>query len=239
MALPLSIYNRTPRRMPHSLGFKRYAMKFGGDGYVEVPHSTILTPNDFTIEVMVRWTGGSYGLLRKGTVGSAYYTNYAIYYSDTICRVYFGINGTSYWARDFGTPKPNRWTWLAITFKDATEVRTYQDGVQTGVWDIDFSYYKDNSHITVGAFDWGGLGYFMVGDVAFLRFYNRVLSYAELLHNLLNYHNPLRNGLVLWLHDKIVGDTWQDESGLGNNGTIYGAVKKNLAMWEIRAEVGL
>ena len=77
------------------------------------------------------------------------------------------------------------------------------------------------------------------GVVALVLVYNRALSQTEIKWNMMEYHNPVRDGLVLWLHDRMVGDTWHDESGYGNDGTIYGAVRKELAMWEIRSELGL
>jgi len=178
------------------------ALSFDGDDYVEVPHDASLTPTDLTIVIKVRWTGGSTGLLRKGTVNSVYYSNYEIRYSDEACDVYFGIGGTTYWKRDIGTPKPFEWTQLAVTFEDATEVRTYQDGVQTGVWSIDFSYYKDDSHLIIGAIDFGGLKLFMEGEVAYIRIYNRALEPEEI--------QTLYNGGEVT--DGLVGE-WKFEGG--------------------------
>jgi len=189
-----TVYGATPIIINRTI-----RLSFDGDDYVEVLHDPSLTPTDLTIEIMVKWTGGSYGLLRKGHVDSVYYTNYAIYYSNTQCRIYFGIGGTSYWERSIGTPKPGEWTWLAVTFKDKAEVRAYQDGALTGVWDIDFSYYKDDSHLIIGAFDWSRIRYFMAGEVAFVRIYNRALNDTEILWNYQHLNYPVLDGLVLWL----------------------------------------
>jgi hypothetical protein len=55
--------------------------------------------------------------------------------------------------------------------------------------------------------------------------YSRALSDSEIIHNMSNPNNPIRNGLVLWL-DARACDTsknicW-DLSGNGNHGTMYG-----------------
>ena len=69
------------------------------------------------------------------------------------------------------------------------------------------------------------------GYTAFVRIYSRALSDSEIRHNFYNPDNPVRDGLVLWLHwDSIdVGaGVWYDKSGYGNHGTIYGAQLVNI-----------
>jgi len=67
---------------------------------------------------------------------------------------------------------------------------------------------------------------------AYLRIYSRALTDSEILWNYKYPHNPVRNGLVLWLHahpdnikdidnDGIL--EWIDLSGNNNHGKIYGA----------------
>jgi hypothetical protein len=69
----------------------------------------------------------------------------------------------------------------------------------------------------------------LIGEVLV---YSRVLSLAEIVHNMLNPDNPVRNGLVLWFqaHPDYIKDIdndnvleWIDLSGFGNHGKIYGA----------------
>jgi len=56
--------------------------------------------------------------------------------------------------------------------------------------------------------------------------YSRPLTDEEILWNYNNPDNPVRRGLVLWLHwDSIdpAKGVWYDKSGYGNHGKIYGA----------------
>jgi len=56
--------------------------------------------------------------------------------------------------------------------------------------------------------------------------YSRALSPEEILWNYMYPDNPIRNGLVLWLHWDSIDVSrgiWYDKSGYGNHGTIYGA----------------
>jgi len=64
------------------------------------------------------------------------------------------------------------------------------------------------------------------GYIAFVRIYSRVLSDSEIEWNYYHPDDPVRNGLVLWLHyDSIDEDAsvWNDKTAYGNDGTIYGA----------------
>ena len=64
------------------------------------------------------------------------------------------------------------------------------------------------------------------GYIAFVRIYNRALSDSEITHNYYFPNDPVRDGLVLWLHwdsIDIENGIWYDKSGYDNHGTIYGA----------------
>jgi len=62
------------------------------------------------------------------------------------------------------------------------------------------------------------------GYLASILIYSRALSSSEIIHNMLNPNNPIRDGLVLWL-DARACDTSKnicyDLSGNGNHGTMY------------------
>ena len=69
-------------------------------------------------------------------------------------------------------------------------------------------------------------GDFFKGFIAFVRIYSRALSEDEVRWNFYHLNDPVRDGLVLWLHwDSIDIDAgvWYDKSGYGNDGAIYGA----------------
>ena len=70
---------------------------------------------------------------------------------------------------------------------------------------------------------------FFNGSIGFVRIYSRALSESEIQYNYLHPSDPVRDGLVLWLHwDSIDSDSglWRDKTYHGNDGTIYGATEK-------------
>jgi len=79
------------------------------------------------------------------------------------------------------------------------------------------------------------------GMIPLLRLYNRVLTPRDIQHNMHNPLNPVRDGLILWLPMlEGFGTSLKDYSGLGNDGTISGAVSwVDLAKYEIPAGAGL
>ncbi|PCN50272.1 hypothetical protein B6U99_05390 [Candidatus Geothermarchaeota archaeon ex4572_27] len=88
------------------------------------------------------------------------------------------------------------------------------------------------------------------GLIAFVRVYDeRLFNWLGeqgktidwfVKYNMLNYHSPVRAGLVLWLDfEEGHGDKAYDKSGQGNHGTIHGATWVRVGQYELRAEVGL
>jgi len=68
------------------------------------------------------------------------------------------------------------------------------------------------------------LAWFLSVRHSYLRIYRRALTDEEILWNFYYPDNPVRNGLVLWLHwDSIDTATgvWYDKSGFGNHATLY------------------
>ena len=62
------------------------------------------------------------------------------------------------------------------------------------------------------------------------RLYNRILTAAEVKYNFAHPNNPKRRGLVLNLsQESLYGTKWYDLSGNANDGTITGAIAKNIA----------
>jgi len=226
--------------MPLSIGFKRYALEFDGvDDYVEVPDSPSLNftvNNQLTVEAWVidsvvddtyRTIVSKDGefLLRRTNAGEGNDFEFFIY------------DGSSWEPRvDSGVvPERGKWYFVVGVF-DGSELRIYVNGELKGSKDRVATLSDTTNPLKIGMFNGG---YRWNGVITLIRIYNRVLSEREIRYNMLNYHNPVRNGLILWFHDKIVGNTWYDESGQGNHGTIYGATKVKVKQYEIRAEVGL
>ena len=238
MSLPLSVYRRMPKGLPLSVGFKRYALSFdGSDDYVEVPDSPRLDITDkITVEGLFYWLGPS--TVQNGVRKDNQYllfwwsnTNYFYYaFSLYINGGWHNIN-----LGDISSEIENRWThWVGVY--DGSEMRLYINNALKGSLSVSGTINTTTNPLQIGREPSGN---YFNGYIAFARIYNRVLSESEIRYNMLNYHNPIKDGLVLWLYDRIIGSTWYDDSGYGNNGSINGATKKDLQMWEIRAVVGL
>jgi len=241
--LPVSIYKEMPRLMPRSLGFKRYALLFDGvDDYVEVADSPLLSNiAPITLEAFIKpLSAGSndYGrICSKGPglvftfhISSGKYVvfkrNFTTQYAWAVTKT-----GSIEWGKTYhvvGVLDDEKFPHIYINGIEADYDRQDQ-----GIGDIE----DDSGNLYVG--NCSALDHAFHGQIFLLRIYNRALTPEEIRHNIIEYHNPVRDGLVLWLHDFIVGDTWHDESSLANDGKIYGAVRKELAMWEIRSELGL
>jgi len=113
------------------------------------------------------------------------------------------------------------WHMYAVTY-DGT-YRTYKDGVLVATVtdvpprDLGQYYLYIGSVRTVDA-AWAYIASVMI--------YSRALSAVEIAWNYDNPNNPIRDGLVLWLHwdsIDISSGKWRDKSGNGNDGTIYGS----------------
>jgi len=227
-----------PKRLPTTLGFKRYALHLDGiDDYVEVPHSDSINPTEaITISVLIFPTKlGVVNPIVEKYPASSPYPGYGFRIGSD--------NELMYWSSEHGSwvslpcviSEANRWYHVAISVGADGKVHTYLNGEYKGYASSKPPGYG-TSNLMVGTNGDLKRTYFN-GLIALVRIYNRPLSQEEIKWNTLNYHSPVRDGLVLWLYDKIVGDTWYDESPYNNNGTIYGAVRKELAMWEIRASI--
>jgi len=240
MSLPLSIYKRLPKRMQLSLGFKRYALYFNDVGnYVSIPYSESFNTQPFTIEALVKPTdvtkdvtpfldhegpSSGFALRQSATDGAV-----EVYISDGAWRV----------CRSDPILENGRWYHVVGLWDDnVPELRIYINGEFNKSLATSAPRNTHTGDLAVGRREIGADRYFL-GYIAYVRFYRRVLSDYEIRYNMLNYHNPVRDGLVLWLADRIVGNTWIDESGLSNHGTIYGAHVVKVKQYELRAEVGL
>ena len=237
--LPKRVYKRLPRRLPRSLGFKRYCLAFDGvDDYVGVPHSASISivGKGLTVEALT-WSEDY--TFNDGIVLNKEH-NYRLHQYGSTYSCMLELEASGWKEFDSGVPIPtSQWVHYVLTY-DGSYVRLFGNGELVGKWPMNENIVDSVSYdLAIGRYKPDQSGFEFKGCIAFVRIYNRPLSQAEIKRNMLEYHNPVKDGLVLWLHDKIVGDTWYDESGLGNDGTIYGAAMRELAMWEIRSELGL
>jgi len=137
----------------------------------------------------------------------------------------FSLSSISPTYRGVATGKvvPFQFAHIALTARLGGSVNLYINGANVWTGTAGTSVYSTN--LVIGDARVGRYATFY-GYIAQILFYNRVLSQDEILWNYNNPDNPVRSGLVVWLHwDSIdpVAGIWYDKSGFGNHGTIYGA----------------
>jgi len=150
---------------------------------------------------------------------------------------WFWNDGTNRDRIDAGTPVQGVWYMKALVF-DYPDVYSYVNG----------SLYasKTTSIIPTGApgYQWYLAQRYapasherLQGAISSVLIYSQPLSADEIARNFNNPDNPIRDGLVAWLHwDSIDASAgmWYDKSGNGHNGTIYGATLVQIIKKPIR-----
>jgi hypothetical protein len=199
------------------------SLKFDGvDDFVEVPHSDIFNMGDnYTVEALI--SGSDYDGYRiivaknPTSSGTTDYIQFMITKSSgrLMGRIGNGTIGNEVWGSQIPTG-----VWKHVVLRRTpTKLELYVDGKFNAGVNTTISALKNTTPLMIGKW----VNNFFKGFIAYIRIYNRALSENEIKYNLFNYHNPVKEGLVLWLHDRIHGETWYDESGYGNDGTIFGA----------------
>ena len=242
-AKPRSGYKQQPRRIPRSLGFARYTLSFDGvDDYVDCGNdaSLILT--------------GSPNITAEAWIKINNYANYNIVYMygvratsqmfQLFTRINTGTLALALFANDNNSGVrviTGVWHHIAATLTGTTSklylnsllVSTKTDHLTPNIQPGNAFIGNDNVLSPLHAFN---------GLIDEVRIYNRVLSAEEIKWNMLNYHNPIRSGLVLWLPmEEGAGEIVYDKSGKENHGTLLpagtGPTWQRLRQWELRAAV--
>lgn len=244
MNIPLSVYKRLPTQMPLSLGFSKYALHFGGIGYVKVlrnPSLDLALP--FTLEAVVKRTADfamEADIIR-------YQANYGLYSTglEELRANYY--DGGAWRSASSGYFFPlNEFVSLSCTFVANganTDITFFVNGTQYGaVHTVVGQPTPSVSDLYLGS-NWAGVALW-IGVIDEFRIYNRLLSQTERLYNLLNYHTPIMDGCVLLLRmEEGTGLTIYDDSGLGNDGSLLPVINpptwRRNRKWELRAEAGL
>ncbi|RLI39323.1 hypothetical protein DRO60_01535 [Candidatus Bathyarchaeota archaeon] len=236
--LPKRIYKRLPRRLPRSLGFKIYALFFDGvDDYVEVPDDPSLRPSEVTVEALYYRPADVLDREQLIVANRDLDNRRGYNLFDSYGYLGFQTGDGSSWYNAYVENTELVDTWVLLHgIHTAGKNILYINGEKVAEADAPPVVYTEGIPLMIGR-EPVYMARFLLGQIALVRIYNRPLSQAEIRRNIIEYHNPVRDGLVLFLYDRIVGDTWYDESPYANNGTIYGAVRKELAMWELRASI--
>ena len=241
---PKTVYPRMPKALPKIEQYPLYSLYCNGvDNYLYIPFNWSVLQNGFTIMLWVKPNAyANMDVLRHGTAPQGIISYFAIYYNNTYKRFEFAWRSTDTSEGTYPFPPANT----------ATEPRWYNI---VWAWDVSYSYVYQDGILRVKVADTRsgkGIAFtdiylamklyssYLNGYIAPFLIYTRPLSPAEIKHNIFNPLNPVRDGLVVWLPMlEGYGTTVKDYSGYGNNGTIYGATWKELALYEIPAGAGV
>lgn len=241
-AVPRGAYRQMPKLMPRSLGFERYTLRFNGvTSNVSCP--VIAVPTAFTVLAYFKRLGDSGGASGDTHHCLAGYLNGHIFNQVTVNKA--------------GTLVFNQVSVGGVRISDTLVIPDPTSFHQVGgMWDGAKVYSILDGALDVGTIAAGALGAgattFRVGMLSpaynlsnglipLILIYDRALSAGEIRWNRLNYHNPIQNGLVLWLPmEEGAGLVAADHSGLGNNGTLKPALTpptwEQVRQYELRAQ---
>lgn len=247
MSIPLSIHNRLPKKLPLSYGFSRYGVQFDGATQT-LETADIAMSGDRTWIIyftpLFNYNDGANHMISEWRPLA---TRRMFVYKNINNQIYFvhdsTFDGGAYASinilRTFLSGKPHCIAVVAdIT---TTKVTIYWDGV-IGL-----------STIIAGMVSLGGVDEFSVAGINVgyspmivheILGYNRALTQNEIVRNMLDYHNPTRANLFLFVRcEEGVGLTAADLSGVGNNMSLLPAVAPPLWVrdkkWALRAEANL
>jgi hypothetical protein len=255
MSIPSSVYQKLPSRMPYTWGFSKYALRFSGGGdHVTIADSPFLSAfSQFSILVWIKTTSTADELVivAKDDTSTQREWHFKIFFGRLNLVI---MSGNSWLNRirkyaDVGFPNDGLWHHVAATWDGSPTggVSLYIDGGEVpGSYDNagTFTGVADSAAaVCIGTYSDGVSGPFQ-GSADELLLYSRRVSLAEIRYDMLNYHNPIRDGLVLWLPlEEGMGLTAYDRSGLGNHGSLLPASSPptwvRVKQYELRAEARL
>lgn len=221
--MPLDRERILPRLPPRALSFD------GVDDYVSVPASaSFANIIEITIEAFISRLGDGTGGYQKiaGTYSYSPYGGYALFYARESQKIRFYTRDTTsgYYVEDTEIIPTNRWIHYVGTYSNGT-LKLYRDA--TIIASSTGNYTPILTDFEIGA--WVQFSYYFNGYIGFVRIYNRALSDDEIMYNYLHPGDPVRDGLVLWLHwdsIDITNSLWKDKTYYGNDATIYGATEQ-------------
>ena len=247
-AIPRGGYKQQPKRMPRSLGFARHLLRFNGvDQFVDLGTDPRLYPPAFTLSVMLRVLTISAGLPVMGWGDPYIHPVMCLNWTDSIF-FYRGWDGTmANGRRWFHSPVnilDKEWHLIELTCPgvaaaDINDVKLFADLKEQNIRSTNVGSVvtpMGNAVIARAASLFSNI------EVALLLLYNRVLTAEEREYNAVNYHNPIRSGLNLWLPmEEGTGEITYDKSGNGHNGTLLpagtGPTWERPRQWELRSAV--
>jgi len=214
-----------PLAMSRLLPAVRAGLSFNGvDQYASIPHSdSLYLSGDFTVMFWASletpyniWAG----VVDKGRNSMS---DFWFLTTTTLYGVSFGIGFTDGTSLERSFPLVNLREWhLYCGGVEGSSMFMSIDGGSKVYYSFTNERRIGTRPIAIGCRSVASS--FAAVRVAQLLVYRRALSDEEILWNFYYPDNPVRNGLVLWLHwDSIdtASNMWYDKSGFGNHATLY------------------
>jgi len=203
------------------------ALHFDGvDDYVTVPHSDVFNMKSFCVEIMFRpisFTNPNTGYKAHWLFKDQYIA--VITSSEGLVEVRTVDSSSNLVV--LGSSRAielDRYHVIAYNVHEEGVVELFIDGELDSSKEFSGPPQPNERNIVVGsAYD---LSYACRGLIALVRIYNRVLTEDEIKWNYYHPDDPIRSGLVLWLHYDSIDEengVWRDKTPNGNDGDIYGA----------------
>jgi hypothetical protein len=202
------------------------AMYFDGvDDRIQIPISSSLT-NFYAKSVILLLRPFSYPSVWEPYDGGYWVSPYGDLYQNIGTSLFYFLKNTAgtVVSMRYGIPSSELYTWHHLTTAwDGSTAKLYFNSKLVASTSFSGTLASSAYPHTIGSRYYGV--YPFKGYMAQVLIYSRALSDSEIIHNMSNPNNPIRNGLVLWL-DARACDTsknicW-DLSGNGNHGTMYG-----------------
>ncbi|HEV8700769.1 MAG TPA: LamG-like jellyroll fold domain-containing protein, partial [Candidatus Polarisedimenticolia bacterium] len=195
----------------------------GADDYVDVPHADALDPYPVTVAAWLK-TGatGLHGVVNKYLPGSL--NGYQIFLNrGTLCAWYFRDASDFVWdgtSCTLATPGYSDGRWHHVAFVvDPSGGRLFVDGEQRAAraWTGAAGPATTTASLSLGRYP-GTAAPFLPGALDDVRIYDRALGADEVMA----LYNPNVGLLGSWSFSEPGGESADDSSGLGFNGTILG-----------------
>ena len=202
------------------------ALSFDGvDDYVEYGTQNDIQSPPFTLEAWVYPNALHDGVIfNKGNTDTEPAYEFRLKLDGTI--IFRSYDGTAVTViASTGLYTVSSWNHVVCVVDASDNVQFYINGVDAGSGTITIATpFASSLPLRLGKLSFTN-SWFLNGLADEAHIYNRALSADEILYNKEHPHAPILNGLVLWLSGESLdyaNGIWQDASGNGNNGTLYG-----------------
>lgn len=249
MSIPEAVYHKLSTRTPYSLGWSKRCLDFDGlQNYVQIADDPSLCPVRVSAFAWIKVADaipftGTRGIFGKGPGADRQYWLYGVNADDELRANIETATAPYSWSTVGADLEADLWYYVGLTY-DGAFGRTWVNGVVRGSIPANGNLITPAGVNDLLIGNLPGTALFWLGLIDGYVEYSRALTQNEILYNMLNYNNPIGNGLICWIRmEEGSGVLASDESGNGNNGTLLPApsppVWVRTEKWELRSGVTL